>query len=130
MIQRLDRPSLMRYAAAVLSAGAAAGLTAAIEPLFHGKAPLFFFIVAALVSAAFGGLGPGLVATGLGVAIIVAFFQADVLVLSMAHSSLIVFVALGVGISVVMGHLRRNNAALVLAKERLESVNEKLSERS
>jgi hypothetical protein len=37
--------------------GAAAGLTAAIEPFFHGKAPLFLFIVAALVSAGFGGLG-------------------------------------------------------------------------
>jgi signal transduction histidine kinase len=129
MIPRLDRSSLRRYAVAVLSAGAAAGLTVAIEPLFHGKEPLFFFIVAALVSAAFGGLGPGLVTTGLGLAIIVAFFQPDVLVLSVAHSSLIVFVVLGVGISVVMGHLRRNNAALVLAKERLQSANEKLSER-
>ena len=130
MTPRLDRSSLRRYAVAVLSAGAAAGLTLAIEPLFHGKAPLFFFIVAALVSAAFGGLGPGLVATALGLAIIVVFFQADVLVLSVAYSSLLVFVVLGVGISVVLGHLRRNNAALVLAKERLESANEKLSERS
>ena len=58
------------------------------------------------------------------------FFQAQVLVLSVAHSSLIVFVVLGVGISVVMGHLRRKNAALALAKERLENANEKLSERS
>jgi signal transduction histidine kinase len=130
MIPPLDRSSLRRYAVAVLSAGAAAGLTAAVEPFFHGKAPLFFFIVAALVSAAFGGLGPGLVATAIGLAIVVAFFQADVLVLSVAHSSLIVFVVLGVGISVIMGHLRRNNAALVLAKVRLESANEKLSERS
>jgi histidine kinase len=130
MIRRLDRSSLWRYAVAVSSPGAAAGLTAAIEPFFQGKAPLFFFIVATLVSAAFGGLGPGLAATALGLAIVVAFFQPDVLVLSVAHSSLVVFVFLGVGFSLVMGHLRRNNAALVLAKERLESANEKLSERS
>lgn len=130
MIPRLNRSSLTRYAVAVLSAGAAAGLTAGIEPFFNGKAPLFFFIVAALVSAAFGGLGPGLAATALGFVIVVAFFQADVLVLSLAHSSLIVFVALGAGISIVMGHLRKNNSALVLAKERLEIANEKLSERS
>src|ERR1700733_515879 len=130
MIRRLDRSSLWRYAVAVSSAGAAAGLTAAIEPFFQGKAPLFFFIVATLVSAAFGGLGPGLVATALGLAIVVAFFQPNVLVLSVAHSSLVVLVFLGVGFSVVMGHLRRSNAALVLAKERLESANEKLSERS
>jgi len=75
MIQRLDRSFLRRYAVAALSAGAAAGLTAAIEPFFHGKAPLFFFIGAALVSAAFGGLAPGLVATALGFAIVVIFFQ-------------------------------------------------------
>ncbi len=130
MILRLDRSSLTRYAVAVLSATVAAGLTAAIEPFFQGKAPLFFFIVAALVSAAFGGLGPGLVATGLGFAIIAVFFQPQLLFLSVAHSSLIVFGVLGVGISVVMGHLRRNNAALVLAKENLESANEKLTERS
>ena len=115
---------------AVLSAGAAACLTAAIEPFFHGKAPLFFFIVAALISAAFGGLGPGLVATALGFAIVVIVFQAQVLVLSAAYSSLVVFVVLGIGISLIMGHLRRKNAELVLAKERLEKANEKLSERS
>jgi signal transduction histidine kinase len=130
MSPRLDRFFWRRYAVAVLSAGTASGLTAAIEPFFHGKAPLFFFIVAALVSAAFGGLGPGLVATALGFAIIVTFFQAQVLVLSGAHLSLVVFVVLGVAISVVMGHLRRNNAALVLAKESLENANEQLSERS
>jgi len=126
----VDRSFARRYAVAVLSAVAAAGLTAAVEPVFHGKAPLFFFIVAALVSAALGGLGPGLVATALGFAIIVIVFQSQVLVLSVAHLSLIVFVVLGVGISVVMGHLRRNNAALVLAKEHLEDANRKLSERS
>jgi signal transduction histidine kinase len=130
MSPRLDRSFLRRYAVALLSPGAAAGLTAAVEPFFQGKAPLFFFIAAALVSAAFGGLGPGLVATGFGFAIVAIFFEAQVLVLSAAHSSLIVFVVLGAGISVVMGHLRRKNAALALAKEGLENANEKLSERS
>jgi histidine kinase len=130
MIPQFDRSSLRGYAVAVLSAAVAGGLTAAIEPLFDGKAPLLFFIVAALVSAAFGGLGPGLVATGLGFVIVIVFFQAQVLVLSVAHSSLIVLVVLGVGISIVLGHLRRNNAALILAKERLENANERLSERT
>jgi signal transduction histidine kinase len=130
MSRRLDESFLRRYAVAVLSAGGAAGLTAAIQPLFNGKAPLFFFIVAALASAAFGGLGPGLAATAVGFAIIVAFFQSPGLVLSVAYSSLVVFVVLGVGISVVMGHLRRKNAALVLARQHLEIANEELSGRS
>jgi K+-sensing histidine kinase KdpD len=99
MIPRLDRSSLRRYGLALLCAGVAAGLTAAIEPFFDGKAPLFFFIVATLLSAAFGGLGPGLATTAIGFVIVVVFFHAEVLVLSVAHSSLVVFVVLGVAIS-------------------------------
>ena len=130
MIPRLDRSSTRRYAIAVLSAGAGAGLTAAIQPFFHGKAPLFFFHCGGSRRGGLRRSGPGLVATALGFAIVVVFFPAQVLVLSVAHSSLIVFALLGVGISVVMGHLRRNNAALAQAKDHLESANKELSERS
>ena len=115
---------------AVLSAGVAAGLTASIQPFFHGKAPLFFFIVAVLVSAAFGGLGAGLVATALGFAIVLVFFQAQVLVLSGAHSSLIVFVVLGSGSAWLWAIYAGLMRHWFLAKESLENANEKLSERS
>ena len=130
MILGLDRSGPKRYSVSVLSVAAAGILTTAIEPLFQGKAPLFFFTVAAVISAAYGGVGPGLVATGLSVVIVVSFFRAEVLVLAVAHSSLILFAALGVGISLIMGHLHKTNAALVRAKERLEVANERLSERT
>jgi light-regulated signal transduction histidine kinase (bacteriophytochrome) len=52
------------------------------------------------------------------------------LVLAVAHSSLILFVALGVGISLILGHLRKTNASLVRAKERLDLANKELSEHS
>ena len=52
--RKVDQPALTRYSIAGLSMAGAAGLTAAIQPFFDGKAPLFFFIVASLVSAATG----------------------------------------------------------------------------
>ena len=58
------------------------------------------------------------------------FFNPDILVLAVAHSSLILFAALGVGISLVLGHLRKTNAALARAKERLDIANKKLLERT
>ncbi len=130
MFLRFDRANLKSYSCSVLSVVVAAGLTLAIEPLFHGKAPLFFFTVAAVISAAYGGTGPGLLATGLSVATVLSFFNPDVLVLAVAHSSLILFAALGAGISLILGHLRKTNAALAHAKERLHVANKELSERS
>jgi signal transduction histidine kinase len=126
----LDRFDLKRYLVSVASVTIAGGVTAAIEPLFNGKAPLFFFIAASVLSAAYGGLSPGLFATGLGVGVILSFFHTEVLVLSAAHSSLIVFIVLGAGISLIMGHLRKVNAELAIGKDRLETANVRLLERT
>ena len=130
MNMHFDRAGLKRYSGSIVSVVAAAILTIAIEPLFHGKAPLFFFTVAAVLSAAYGGVGPGLLATGLGVGIILSFFNPEVLVLSVAHSSLILFAVLGVGMSLILGHLQKTNAALSRAKEHLDVANRSLSERT
>jgi signal transduction histidine kinase len=130
MGSRFDRSGLKRYSVSLLSVIAAGVLTVAIEPLFHGKAPLFFFILAAVISAAYGGIGPGLLATGFGVAIIFSFFQPEILVLTVAHSSLILFAALGVGISLILGNLHKSNVSLARAKNHLEVANERLSERT
>ncbi len=130
MFSHFDRTDLKPYACSVLSTGAATVLTLAIEPLFHGKAPLFFFTVATIISAAYGGAGPGLLATGLSIAMVLSVFKADVLVLAVAHSSLILFAALGVGISLILGHLRKTNAALASSKARLAVANKELSERT
>jgi light-regulated signal transduction histidine kinase (bacteriophytochrome) len=126
----VDGSSLKRYTVSFLSVFAASLLTVAVQPLFGGKAPLFFFTVAVIVSAVVGGLGPGLAATGLGVAVVILSFQPQILVLSAAHSSVVLFGLLGVGISGALGYLRRVNAALVMAKASLETANEKLAERT
>jgi signal transduction histidine kinase len=130
MFLHLDRSDLKRYSCSVLSVFAAAVLTLAITPLFHGKAPLIFFTVGAVISAAYGGVGPGLLTTGLSVATVLAFFDPSILVLAAAHSSLILFAALGTGLSLILGHLRKANTALARAKERLDVANKALLERT
>jgi signal transduction histidine kinase len=54
---------LFPYAVAVLSVAAAVPLTLALRPLEQTPAPTAFFFAAVMLSAFFGGLGPGLLAT-------------------------------------------------------------------
>ena len=126
----IDRSRLKRYSIPFLSVIAATLLTIAVQPLFGGRAPMFFFTVAALVSAAAGGLGPGLLATGLAVGVVMVSFQPQILVLTAAHSSVILFALLGVGVSLALGHLRKTNEALKHAKASVEKTNERLAERT
>jgi signal transduction histidine kinase len=120
---RLESSSLRSYAVTIASVSTAALLTVGIEPVLHGRAPLLFFIIAVAISAAFGGIGPGLLATALGMGLAAAFFQPQLLVLEIAHSGLILFGVLGVGLSVLVGRLNQ-------AKQELETANKKLLERS
>lgn len=121
---------LKRYLVSVLTVIAAAALTEAVEPVFQGKAPLIFFLLAALVSAAYGGTGPGLLSTGCSALAMVLFFKPEILVLEVAHSGPVVFATLGVGISLIIGHLQKTNAELRSAKESLEKTNRALTART
>jgi signal transduction histidine kinase len=138
----LQRSSRKHYVASVIAAIAAAILTIAIEPLFGGKAPLFIFTIAVTLAAAYGGIGPGLLATAISLGIILSILRGDVLVL--LHSSWAFFAIVGSAISAVVGKLHSINAALIEAKDQLAaskdqleatnnelaSTNEKLSERT
>jgi hypothetical protein len=57
------RSFLIRYGLAVVSVALALGLTLLLIPLGHGSGVLFLATV--MVSAWYGGLGPGLLATTL-----------------------------------------------------------------
>jgi K+-sensing histidine kinase KdpD len=100
---------LKRYSVSVLSVLTASILTNAIEPFFGGKAPLFFFTVAVILSAAYGSIGPGLLATALSIGILLSLFPHEIFVLALAHSSLTVslmlFAVIGVAVSIVTGKL-------------------------
>jgi two-component system, LuxR family, sensor kinase FixL len=61
----LLRRELPRYGIAPIAVALAFVLRVALMPLLPDDAPYLLFIPAVLVAAAFGGLGPGLLATGL-----------------------------------------------------------------
>jgi signal transduction histidine kinase len=125
------KPSdLKRYSVSVLSVLGATVLTIAIQPLFSGRAPLFFYTVAVLLSAAYGSFGPGLLATALSIGIVLSLFQAEMLLLAFQHSNLVLFGVLGVGISSIVSRFQTTNAELLQAKQNLEEVNQRLSERT
>src|SRR5260370_3516970 len=79
-MRHLKRQGWSRYGVAVLSVVGAALLTSAIAPLFTCRAPVIPFTLAVMLSAWYGGLGPGLVATILG------FFAVDYFFFPPAHS--------------------------------------------
>src|SRR4051812_2219190 len=56
---------LLGYVVAILCTAVAALLTVGFPGTFQA-APFFLFMIVVLISAWYGGLGPGLVATGLG----------------------------------------------------------------
>jgi K+-sensing histidine kinase KdpD len=129
-IRKFDPPLLMRYAVAICSAAAASLATIGVASLLHGKAPLLFFTIAVLASAAYGGMGPGLLVTALSIAIVELFFHPEMFFLSIPHSNVALFAILGVGTSAVLGRLQTANAALKSAKTELESANQVLAHRT
>jgi signal transduction histidine kinase len=130
MALHLQRSDLKPYLVSFLLVVTAAILTVAIEPFFEGKAPLFFLTIAVILSAAFGGMGAGLLATALSVGVVLSVLRNEIFILVLAHSSLALFAVVGIAISVFIGKLRIMNTALVRARDELRVANEKLSERT
>ena len=124
MAPYLQRRGFAQYVTSILLVVTATVLTGAVKPFFNGKAPLFFFTIAVILSAGYGGMGTGLLATALSLGIALFFFQDHVLVL--AQSSLLLFAVIGVAITLVIGKLRGLNAALVQARNQLQVANNEL----
>lgn len=101
-------------------------ITLSLRPLFDGKAPLFAFLVAVMVSAAYGGLMMGLLATSACLAMVLGFLKGD-LVVVMAQSGVTLFTILGVASSIIMGKLHSANAALAAQRDKLETQSRELS---
>jgi signal transduction histidine kinase len=127
MARRDQRSDLKRYLASLLLVLAAAAVTIAVKPLFAGKAPLVFFTISVILSAAYGGMGAGLLATMLSLGIAFSLFQDRVFPLVMAQSSLTLFAVIGIAIAIVVGKLRGLNAALMDSREELRAANKELS---
>jgi PAS domain S-box-containing protein len=108
--------TLKPYAAALLAVGIALTCTQLTLPLVQ-RSQLFLFFAAVILSAWYGGLGPGLFATGLAAAAQAAFFQApfadDVF-------RLLLFLVVTVSISALAAGRRR-------AEERVRDQREELA---
>jgi signal transduction histidine kinase len=121
------KPDVKAYLISIALVFAASIITITVTRFYDGRAPLVFFTIAVVLSAAYGGLGPGLLATGLSVAVIFPLFQRHILVLVLSHSSLALFALIAVVITVAMDRLQRNNKALAQVRRELEYANEQLS---
>jgi len=56
-----------QYGIAIVAIAAGLAVELALTPILHGRGSYLYFVPAVLIASAFAGLGPGLVATGLGV---------------------------------------------------------------
>jgi signal transduction histidine kinase len=114
------RPNfLLRYAVAALSVIIAALLYAAIDQWLEGYSPLIVFTVAVMISAWYGGLGPGIFATILGWIVGDYFWIEPLYTLQIVHLHefvhTAVFVSVGIAISLMSRALERARANAVAA---------------
>ena len=128
MPYRPEEPRLKQYLTSSLLVLAASVASLAVRPLFDGKSPLLFFVLAVLFAAGYGGVVQGLLATALSAAIALFFFDRNILVVVLAQYSLILFAALGVAISLIVGRFRSINEALSRTRDDLQRANQKLEE--
>jgi signal transduction histidine kinase len=115
-MQRRNRRVWIQYGAALVFVGAALALKLLLVPLVTQNEPVLLFFAAVMVSAAFGGFGPGLLATVLGALCDGFFFMAPFLTWRLDSADqavrLVIFVIEGIIISVICARMRaaRQNA--------------------
>ena len=130
MIRYVRRPKVKAYLVSIALVFTSLILTIGVAGLYNGRSPMIFFTIAVIVSAAYGGLGPGLLATGLSVAVVLPMFEQRILLLVLSHSSLALFAVIAVVIIIAMDRLQRTNKALAQVRRELERANAQLSRRT
>jgi PAS domain S-box-containing protein len=109
--------SWLRYGVALLTVVVAALIRLALQPIFGAQGPFVFFVLAVIVTAWFGGRGPGLLATGLGAIVGAYLFLEPLQSVAIAKSgdrgTMALYVLIGVVVSLFVG-------ALQSAKQRAE----------
>ena len=122
---RPHRSVWLRYGVAVVVTVAALSLKLLLVPLVTRDEPVLLFFAAVMVSAAFGGLGPGLLATALGTALDGYFFMEPFnrFALNNAHQVLRlgIFVVEGVFVSLICARMK---SARILAEDNAAEAHE------
>ncbi len=125
MLKRLTSPPLfLRYVYAILVTVVVLGLTLVLQP-YAGDSPFLFFVAAVALSAWYGGLGPGLVATTLAV-MLVEYFLLEPRYTTFARNrdvfQLVIFAFVAFLISWTETHRRRSEEALRQARDELRVI--------
>jgi PAS domain S-box-containing protein len=123
-----ERPAVLRYGFAVLAVGAAVLIRLPFHGLFSGGVPFLFFFPAIMAAGWYGGLGPGLLATGLSSSIALYFLLPPLRSFRLSNLSgavqLCVFAAIGVFITLLnegLHRARRRAEAAALESRRQET---------
>jgi signal transduction histidine kinase/DNA-binding response OmpR family regulator len=132
------RAVLVRYGFAVAAVVAALLLKLLLAPIIGRESPFTFFLAAVMVTAWYGGLATGLLATALSVPTIDFFFLDPIFTFDFGMASgnplsLILFMAEGTGISLLVGRLysaqdaaRNRTRELQISEEELRLAKEEL----
>src|SRR6476646_8240416 len=110
---------ILRYGVAPAMVAMAFVARALLAPVLHGDTVFLYFVPAVLISAAIGGLGPGLLATALSL-VAAAFIIAQTGAASFGLINSIAFAIIGIGVSWGGELLRRSGVrASLLARDAL-----------
>ncbi|HEX7689570.1 MAG TPA: DUF4118 domain-containing protein, partial [Burkholderiaceae bacterium] len=117
----LTKQRLLRWAAALAFALAAAALQWAVRPWFGVRAPFLFFLPAIVAAAAFAGRGGGLLVVAIGLVSAERWLAGDRLWVDTRPDvmSLVVYVGLGLLLTAIGARMRRSSARASAAEQRL-----------
>ena len=120
MERRISRIAL-RYSVAFCSVVLAYALGLLLEPVLQQQATFLLFIPAVVVASAFGGVGPALLATALGLLLGILVFPdfPSLLPSEIAHA--ILFTAIGIGLGILGGILGKRRRAATVATSDLRA---------
>jgi two-component system, cell cycle sensor histidine kinase and response regulator CckA len=110
----------LRYGVAVIATLAALAVRLSLDPILGMHSPYLPFVIAIIVAARFGGREPGFVSAALSTLGVVYFFIAPRYTLGIdqreATVALLLFLVVGIIISLLVGHLRASLIAMAQAE--------------
>lgn len=102
--------TIYRYGISVVAIVMATAIRAALQPVLGGEAPYLPFVLAILLVGHFEGSGPAFLATGLSTLSAAWFFlepqRSFTMVSPSARAALVMFLVVGVAMSILIGHVR------------------------
>ncbi|HEY9736469.1 MAG TPA: PAS domain S-box protein, partial [Trichocoleus sp.] len=121
--RRARKTGLLTYGVALLSVGLALGACAVLDIWIH-PAPTSLFFIAVMVSAWYGGLGPGLVATILSTVAISYCFVSPYYALKALELGSVLRLGVFVAASLLISWLKESRRSAMRREQRLRAISE------